>query len=459
MKNYKNIIIYGAGASGVIIKNLFERNKKSNIIAFIDDNPNLSDRLLLGIKILHSSILDNSYIIKNKIDAIVVSNLAIYVNQSDNIKKFGLPIILPSDVQNWKQGFLTNSDLREIDSGFIINREIQQNIPINIIKEFKDKTILITGAAGSIGSEITNQLNLDKRIKLILIDINESSIFDLYNNLKNKNNCKYYVCDISCYNELKKVFSANNKIDYVFHAAAYKHVPIVEKNPYPAIRVNIKGTLNLCILSKEFNVKNFTLVSTDKAVNPTNIMGLSKRCAEIIISEYKKISNYNYKSTRFGNVFGSRGSVIPLFIDQIRKGGPITLTHNEITRYFMTIPEAAQLVIKSSLITNESGIYFFDMGQPIKLKKIIKNLLLYFNKPDVKTEIIGLRSGEKLYEELHKKNEKVVKTKFKKIYVIPNDDDLNDKFKLILDISENYINYEFEELKEKLKLIVPEYNQ
>ena len=187
-----------------------------------------------------------------------------------------------------------------------------------------------------------------------------------------------------------------------FHAAAYKHVPIVELNPYPAIRVNIIGTLNLCNLVKKYSIENFTLISTDKAVNPSNIMGATKRCAEIIVAHFNSISGSLFRCTRFGNVIGSRGSALPIFIEQIKSGGPITLTHNEITRYFMTIPEASQLVIKSSVLKNENGIFLFDMGAPIKLIEVINNLKAYFNANDVEIEYIGLKRVKKCTRNLVK---------------------------------------------------------
>jgi FlaA1/EpsC-like NDP-sugar epimerase len=458
MKKYKNIIIYGAGASGVLLKQLFNKENNDNVFAFIDDNIKLNNRTLVGVKIIHSSHFDADFIRENSIDAILMSNIYIHVKKSSELSKFGLPILLPKDVDNWHKGYISNLDITEVDSSFIINRNISNKIDPEKLKKLHNKKILITGASGSIGSEIVRQLNQISNLSLILIDIDESGLHDLFISLKNKSNCIFYVCDVSNKAELERVISKNKDINKVFHAAAYKHVPIVEIDPYPAIRVNIQGTLNLCELVEKYSINDFILVSTDKAVNPTNIMGATKRCAEIITTYY----NYNYNSsfscTRFGNVIGSRGSVIPIFIDQIKSGGPITLTHNEITRYFMTIPEATRLVIKSSILENDGGIFLFDMGEPIKLIEIVENLKLYYDAKDVEIKYIGLRDGEKMYEELSRSNEEFISTTDKKINKIlskkPSESILNNIYGFLNDFD----RFDISKLKIKLKNIIPEYD-
>tara|TARA_B110000211_G_scaffold231885_1_gene294382 strand:- start:1616 stop:3004 length:1389 start_codon:yes stop_codon:yes gene_type:complete len=456
MKKYKNIIIYGAGASGVLIKQLYNKENNDNVFAFIDDNIKLENRILVGVKIIHSSHFDADFIRENSIDAILMSNIYIHIKKSSEISKFGLPVLLPKDVDTWQKGYISNLDITEIDSSFLINRTISNNINPKKLKKLYNKKILITGASGSIGSEIVRQLNPISNLSLVLIDIDESGLHDLFNSLKNKSNCTFYICDVSNKAELERVISKNKDINKVFHAAAYKHVPIVEVDPYPAIRVNIQGTLNLCELLKKYSINDFTLVSTDKAVNPTNIMGATKRCAEIITTYYN--SSSSFRCTRFGNVIGSRGSVIPIFIDQIKRGGPITLTHHEITRYFMTIPEASQLVIKSSILENDSGIFLFDMGEQIKLIEIIENLKLYYDAKDVEIKYIGLRDGEKMYEELSRSNEKLISTSDKKIYKIlskkPSESILNNIRKFL----NNFETFDIDELKIKLKNIIPEYD-
>ena len=458
MEKYKNAVIYGAGASGVLIKQLFDDNNLGNVKAFIEDNVSLSNKTLIGLNIMHSSLFDDDYIASNSIDVIVLSNINIHINKFDLLKKFNLPILLPKDLDKWNNGILSPKDIIELDSSFLINRSISENIDLESLSKLENKSIVVTGAAGSIGSEIVRQLNKLKTISLILLDINESGLHDLFNQLDNKESCTYHICDVSNFQELERVIRNYDSISNIFHAAAYKHVPIGEIDPYPGIRVNIQGTLNLCMLVKKYHIDMFTLISTDKAVNPTNIMGASKRCAELITNYYNSNNNSSYRCTRFGNVIGSRGSAIPIFINQIKKGGPVTLTHSEMTRYFMTIPEATQLVIKSSLLQNKDGIFLFDMGTPIKLVEIINNLISYYEVEDVEIKITGLRSGEKLYEELNSSFEEIEATNDEKINLIksiPTTKILIDKINQFLN---DFDKLKINELKEILKNIIPEYN-
>lgn len=459
MKKYRNVLIYGAGASGVLIKQLFDKNNLGDVKVFVDDNVSLSNKTLIGVNIMHASLLDNDYILNNSIDAIVLSNINVHYSKYDALQEFRVPILLPKDLDKWNNGILSVKDIIELDSSFLINRSISQNLDLRLLGELENKRILITGAAGSIGSEIVRQLNKLKSISLILVDINESGLHDLFNTLENKESCTYHICDVSNLQELERIVGKYDRINSVFHAAAYKHVPLVEVDPYPGIRVNIQGTLNLCMMVKKYEIDNFTLISTDKAVNPTNVMGASKRCAELITNYYNgNNSSSLYRCTRFGNVIGSRGSAIPIFIEQIKKGGPITLTHAEMTRYFMTIPEATQLVIKSSLLQNEDGIFLFDMGESIKLTDIIKNLISYYEVKDVKIKITGLRSGEKLYEELSSLDEEVEATTDDKISLINSVRTTEIVMDKIIQFLKDFDKLSILELKDNLKIIIPEYS-
>ena len=458
MNKCSNVIIYGAGASGIMIKQLYDNKERGSVIAFIDDNLSLHNRTLAGVKIIHSSFLNKDFIKDNSIESIILSNIYIHLNKSSILAEFNLPILLPKDVREWNDGFVSLVDILEIDSSFIINRNSLKDLDSDSIIQLQGKKIVVTGASGSIGSEIARQLSVISKIQLILIDIDESGLHDLYDSLESKQDCSFHVCDVSNFTELERVFSKFDCIDSVFHAAAYKHVPIVEIDPYPAIRVNVLGTLNLCKLVEKNSIRDFTLVSTDKAVNPTNIMGVTKRCAEIITTYYNYTYDNLFRCTRFGNVVGSRGSAIPKFIEQIKKGGPITLTHSDMTRYFMTIPEATQLVIKSSTIKNNGGILLFDMGAPIKLIEIIANLKNYYNASDVKTEYIGLRKGEKMYEELSMSSEDLTPTSDSKINIIISDKPSEDLINEIYEFLNNYEKLDVNEIRSDLKKIIPEYN-
>lgn len=456
--DYKNFIIYGAGASGVLLKRLIDENS-SNVVAFIDDNINLNGRVLSGIEIVHSSSFNEEFIQKHNIEAIIVSNLEIHINKSQDLLKYNLPLFLPDDVKSWNYGIPSNVNISQVDPGFIIGRNVTTHLDEDSLTLLNGKTILITGACGSIGSEIVRQLGKSSDVRLILADIDESGLHDLALSLPTSLNVSFKVCDVSNFLEAQRLFMEFKNIDKVFHAAAYKHVPIVELDPYPAIRVNIIGTKNVCELSEKFNVSDFTLVSTDKAVNPTNLMGASKRCAELIAISYNARSNKNFRCTRFGNVFGSRGSVLPRFIDQIRKSESLTITHSEITRYFMTIPEASQLVINSSLIDNDGGIFVFDMGEPVKILDIILRLKTYFQVESLPVEIIGLREGEKMYEELNGANELLTRTENHKIFKIPfSPIDSNVLSHLELFLAE-YNFMSISEIKKNMAKILPEYHE
>jgi len=456
---FGNILIYGAGATGVLINDLLRKNNLGRPIAFIDDNIKLDKKQLVGIEILHSNRITKEFIARNHIDFIFLSNIYVHLNRSQFIQNLGVPTMLLKDLDSWNDGNLSAEDLIKVDASFVINRPTFKGLDETIRAEFKNKNVLITGAAGSIGSEIVRQINSCEPARLLMVDINESALHDLYLELGKVQNVFFNVCDISIKGEIERVFAKNKKFDYVFHAAAYKHVPIVEIDPYPALRVNLQGTRNLCELSIKYYVSNFTLISTDKAVNPTNLMGASKRIAELITLYYGQMyPSINFICTRFGNVLGSRGSAIPLFIEQIKTGSAVTLTSEEMTRYFMTIPEAAQLVTISATLRSGRGIYLFDMGSPIKLVEIIENLKIYYEKSEVEIKITGLRRGEKLFEELSFEEESLDTTDNQKISKINNQDVSGDLFERLNQFIDSYHDLVIDDIKSKIQELLPEYN-
>jgi FlaA1/EpsC-like NDP-sugar epimerase len=318
---------------------------------------------------------------------------------------------------------INNLNLEEL-----INRKEIDISKMNELNYLQNKKILITGGLGSIGSEIVRQLIKLNFTNIIIYDNNECNYFYFKNEIitncffKNtKSSIKFILGSINDYNKLDEIFK-NKDFDVVFHAAAYKHVPILEENEYEAIKVNIIGTKNLADLSLKYNVKKFIFVSTDKAVNSCNIMGCTKRISEIYL-QYLWNNNNNkteFIITRFGNVIGSSGSVLPKFIDYINKKNNILITHKDITRYFMTIPEASKLVILSSCIAKGGNLMLFDMGEPIKIVDIAKNLIKQLDIQNINIEFVGLRPGEKMYEELQTSNEELIPTKYDNIILLKN---------------------------------------
>ena len=460
MYKYGNILIYGAGASGVLIKELIIKNDLGRPVCFIDDNSKLDRKHLVGLEIMHSSRVSKKFIHDNQISVIFLSNIHVHLNRSQFIESLGVKTMLLKDLDSWNDGNLTVDDLIEVDASFIINRPTFIGLDDTIIDDYKNKTILVTGAAGSIGSEIVRQLSKCEPTSIVMVDINESALHDFHLELGKSRNIFFNVCDISIESELERVFESYDKFDFLFHAAAYKHVPIVEVNPYPALRVNLLGTRNLCELALKYSVSNFTLVSTDKAVNPTNLMGASKRIAELLTLYYGQyIESLNFRCTRFGNVLGSRGSAIPLFIEQIRNGGPITLTSKEMTRYFMTIPEAAQLVVVSATLEEEQGIFLFDMGSPIKLTEILENLISYYENNDISLAVTGLREGEKLYEELNQKHEELLPTLNDKINIVRTKSISKEIIYKVNNLIDLYDSLTIEDIKSNIEEILPEYSK
>ena len=461
-----NVLIYGAGVSGLITKRTIDKDQKSNleVKGYIDDNEKIINTRIQGIKIYRSKDL-RKLIIKHDIKKVIVAiQTPDYENKNKILEtclEYSVEVLQVPSSKKWINGDFSTSQIRTINIDDLLGRN-----PIYLEKEIvkqdvKDKTILVTGAAGSIGSGIVKQLSNFQPKKVILLDQAESNLYELEQELKYNHpefNFSIVVGDICNEKRMTRLFDYFQP-DYVFHAAAYKHVPLMEDNPSEAIYTNVYGTKNIVDLSVKYNVKKFVFVSTDKAVNPTNVMGASKRIAEILIQTQIN-STTRFITTRFGNVLGSNGSVIPLFKKQIEQGGPITITDERITRYFMTIPEACQLVLEACSMGNGSEIYVFDMGESVKIidlaKKMIKLSGLEINK-DIEIKVTGLRPGEKLYEELLASDENTKPTHHPKILIAEvrkNDKNITNKINQLIQLYFDQNNIEIVKL---MKEIVPEY--
>lgn len=423
-----NVLIYGAGDSGIITYGVISRDAAVNykVVGFVDDDVSKVGKKIDQIKIIHGSDLSAEFFENNMIEEVIISIQNIHSKKllelTESLMKFDLQVKIIPSAEKWIAGGLQMSHIKQVRIEDLLDRA-----PINIKnpiveKEVTDKTILITGAAGSIGSEIVNQLAQYRVKKLILIDHAESQLYDVQQELVQMGFSRFVakVASIRDFEHIKVVFEKHQP-NIVFHAAAYKHVPLMEENHYEAIRTNVQGTKNIADLSINYGIDRFVMVSTDKAVNPTNIMGATKRIAELYITCLSKSSQITkFTTTRFGNVLGSNGSVIPLFKRQIEKGGPLTVTHKDITRFFMTIPEACSLVLEAGTMGNGGEIYIFDMGQPVKIFDIAKKMIHlsgYHYPNDIDIKITGLRPGEKLYEELLADGENTKETYNSKILI------------------------------------------
>lgn len=462
----ENVIIYGAGVSGLITKRTIEKDSNSiyKVIGFIDDSPKLKNTRLQGFKIFHTSKLDElilKYDLKSIIIAIQNPDVNFKQKVIDTCIKHSLKILTVPSSKKWINGDFSTSQIKNINIEDLLGRNPIYLNPEKINKELTNKIILVTGAAGSIGSGIVRQLSFYNPAKIILLDQAESELYNLEQEIIQTTsdlNFELVIGDISNQTRMERLFDFY-KPQIVFHAAAYKHVPLMEENPSEAVYTNILGTKNLVDLSLKYNIEKFVLISTDKAVNPTNVMGASKRIAEIY-AQNSSSEKTKFITTRFGNVLGSNGSVIPLFKKQIEQGGPITITDKRVTRFFMTIPEACQLVLEAGSMGNGGEIFVFDMGEPIKIidlaKKMIKLSGLEEDK-DIEIKITGLRPGEKLYEELLSKEENTILTHHPKILKakVRNESENSKKdIETLIELFDSQNNIEIVKL---MKKIVPEY--
>ena len=463
-----NILIYGSGKMGIVTKKTLEKDENStyNVKGFIDDDFKKEGLLIERKTIIHSTNLEEK--IKDlKIDAVILAIKDPDIDNKRNLIELCLrqktKVKSVPSLDDWFDGDFSSKQLKDIKIEDLLGRKPIRLLNKNIKEEFNEKTILISGAAGSIGSEIVRQVVKYQPKKVILLDQSESGLYDLNQELlsKNKNyNLEVVVGDITRKERMTNLFD-KLKPEIVFHAAAYKHVPLMEVNPSEAVRTNVGGTKILADLSIKINVEKFIFISTDKAVNPTNVMGASKRISEMYCQSLSKITNTKFITTRFGNVLGSSGSVIPLFRKQLENGGPITVTHENVTRYFMTIPEACRLVLEAGYMGKGGEIYVFDMGKSIKIidlaKKMIQLAGLKIDK-DIKIKITGLRPGEKMYEELLGDEENTIGTHHPKIMigrVKPIDHKtINQLVEKLISLVKNQKN---ENIVKSMKIIVPEF--
>jgi len=470
--NKKNVIIYGAGAMGVIVKRVISSDTENdyNIVAFLDSNKKLQGKNLNGVPVFSPVRLTEAFLAKNNVKTMIFA-----INDIEPAKKteiyrsavdLGLEVLQIPVVSDWLNGTFEVRQLKKIRVQDLLNREpIQLNMK-RIADGLRDRTILVTGAAGSIGSEIVRQLTRFNVARLVLIDNAETPMFNLENELLEHfahAPVRTILADVTDQNRMERIFREYHP-DFVFHAAAYKHVPLMEQNPYEAVRVNVGGTTILTHLSVKYGVEKFVMVSTDKAVNPTNVMGASKRTCEQILRSRASLegNKTQFVITRFGNVLGSNVSVIPIFRRQIEEGGPVTVTHPEITRYFMTIPEACQLVLEAGFMGSGGEIFVFDMGEPVKIADLARQMIKlsgYEPDKDIKIEYTGLRPGEKLYEELLTDKEKTLPTYNKKVKIAEVADfDHEATLAKTVSLLQSCYKLTEEELVRKLAAIVPEFN-
>ena len=474
-KNYKmkkkSVVIFGAGDTGVATQRVLENDGQSNIqiVAFIDDDKKKGSKNLNGAPIMTFAAFKELANVQ-PIDELIIASYSLPTKRKNEIVDFCLDHDIKAlsvpPYSKWAEGKFTSRQLQSIKIEELLERDPIQINNNQIKSQIKGKRILVTGAAGSIGSEIVRQLIPYAPELIILCDQAETPLHTLELELienGTRANCLSYLADITNKSRMESLFE-EFKPQYVYHAAAYKHVPMMELCPTEAVRNNVVGVKLIADLSVKYNVDRFVMISTDKAVNPTNVMGASKRMAEMYVQALSKQENIATKfiTTRFGNVLGSNGSVIIRFKEQIEKGGPVTVTHPNITRYFMTIPEACQLVLEAGSMGNGGEIFVFDMGQPVAIADLAKKMIrLYGLIPNIDVNITysGLRPGEKLYEELLNDEENTTQTYHDKILIAKVRDVSYDLVYQSTIELENILNTSNDEMQlvSKMKELVPEY--
>jgi FlaA1/EpsC-like NDP-sugar epimerase len=427
----KTTLIIGAGSTGEMIMRDLRRDNFENYlpVAFLDEDPRKWNTYIHDIPVLGDVTALEQVARKMEATALLIADHSLNLREIKNIyttaNKLGIKEIkIVPQLYSIANAEVTVKKLEDIHVEELINRQEIQVDAEKIGQFLKQKTILITGAAGSIGSEIVRQILIFNPARVIIFEIDETEIFNLEKQIAERfpelmDRLVSIVGDVKDKNKVFTVFE-KYKPEIVFSTAAYKHVPLMESNPDEAIKVNLFGTYNLCAAADKFNVKKFINISTDKAVNPRSVMGMTKRIGEYIAQAFNETSDTRYISVRFGNVFGSRGSVIPVFLEQIRKGGPVTVTHPEMQRYFMTIPEAVTLVLQASILGQGGEVMILDMGEPILITKMAEELIkLHGLTPgqDIEITYTGIRPGEKIFEEILTAEEGTTRTTHERIYV------------------------------------------
>lgn len=431
----KRVVIVGAGDAGEKILREIKTNREINydVVGFLDDDPKKIGKTIHGVKILGPISSLPTVVVEKRVQEILVAIPSASPSLLRNIvsmaSKLRVPVKTLPGIWELIDGKVTISKIRNVKIEDLLERDVINLDSERIGEYLRGKKVLVTGAGGSIGSEICRQVASYKPRKLILLGRGENSIFNIELELKSiypKLDIKSYIADIRDRDRIFYIFSVE-KPDIVFHTAAHKHVPLMEENPDEAVFNNVFGTINLMDASKEYGVSKFIFISTDKAVYPSNIMGATKRVGEILIKYYNSHSKTEYIAVRFGNVLGSRGSVLEVFRKQLEKGGPITVTHEDMERYFMTIPEAVGLVLQAGAIGRSGDLFVLDMGKPIKIIDLARNFieLSGYSLDDIEIKITGLRPGEKLKEDLWEKEEVVERTEHPKILRILADNNID----------------------------------
>lgn len=477
-KHFKRVLIYGAGNSGAFIANEIVSNNfyDNYVVGFIDDNPLLKGSYVSGHVVFGGQTVLEKVINQHVIDEIIIAMPNQSQKEQNEIKsivfKLGVPMRSIASSKVLVEGMNLKQTLRRVDLLDLLQRK---EIIINDSKvrtSIEGKTILVTGGAGSIGSEIVRQILSFNPTKIVIIDLNENALYSLQQELNmvlneyygnSKTSIDFFIASIRDEHRIDKIFN-RFKFDMVFHAAAHKHVPLMETSPKEAIKNNILGTRNLIDMSKKYNVDKFVNISTDKAVNPTNVMGATKRFSEMMLQSENGDSSTKFMAVRFGNVLGSNGSVVPFFTKQIEAGGPVTVTHPDITRYFMTIPEAVSLVLQAETYAKGGEIFVLNMGEPVKIVDLAKQMITlsgFIPNKDIMIEYVGLRPGEKLYEELLMDEEGMSETDNELIYIakpiITPQDEIKAHITKLKEVCKSTLSND--EVKQVLMGIVPTYKQ